>query len=342
MYAHEPHHTPDDDGLEFVTEFLVYAKPDCSPSTMSKYRTHLRAFDSWLAENPPSIGAERRAPRLLHASTADVQNFLGHLHHRGGGLSASTRKSYLGSLRSFYGYCTRMRITTDDPSAAVKTPRVRHRPGLHLTAPEIQALLRVRTSARDRIQTYLMVFTAARASELLGLRWSDIDFVGRTMLLHGKGGKSRTIDIHPELMVELRRWYVEIERLAEHNPRIAAARIDPKRDFVLLTRNGRPLRHTTLYKQLKLRAAIAGIHVRDDTTGENRSRVSPHVLRRSFATILLNDGIPLDAVADVLGHASIDTTRAHYAFTSTARRRATIHAFDLRRTDDAAPYRHAA
>lgn len=63
--------------------------------------------------------------------------------------------------------------------------------------------------------------------------------------------------------------------------------------------------------------------------GECRSQVSPHVLRRTFATLQLNDGQPLDAVADVLGHESVDTTRKHYAFSSNERRRATIMSYSI-------------
>ena len=62
---------------------------------------------------------------------------------------------------------------------------------------------------------------------------------------------------------------------------------------------------------------------------EWRSEVTPHTLRRTFATILLNSGNPLDAVADVLGHESVDTTRRHYAFASDERRRQTIHSFEV-------------
>jgi integrase len=70
----------------------------------------------------------------------------------------------------------------------------------------------------------------------------------------------------------------------------------------------------------------------DQNQGRRSTAVSPHALRRSFATILLDQGHPIDAIADVLGHASIDTTRQHYAFASNARRRATILAYDPQRT----------
>ncbi len=79
---------------------------------------------------------------------------------------------------------------------------------------------------------------------------------------------------------------------------------------------------------VKRRATRAGLYVEEPMHGECRSRVSPHVLRRTFATLQLNDGQPLDAVADVLGHESVDT-REHYAFSSNERRRATIMSYSI-------------
>ena len=130
-------------------------------------------------------------------------------------------------------------------------------------------------------------------------------------------------------MSELRRWFLHQEVQAERNDVIRAARSNPETDFVLLTRTGRPLSATSLYKDLNRRAVAAGLHVLEPAHREHRSRVSPHALRRTFATLLLNDGQPLDAVADVLGHASVDTTRRHYAFASIARQRATVEAFAI-------------
>jgi site-specific recombinase XerD len=127
-------------------------------------------------------------------------------------------------------------------------------------------------------------------------------------------------------MNELRRWHIHQEHQATHNEAVALARSNPKTNFVLLTRSGRPVTHTAIYKQLKRRASTAGLYVLDSAHREHRSLVSPHAIRRSVATMLLNDGHPLDAVADVLRHRQVDTTRAHYAFASSERRRATIEA----------------
>jgi integrase/recombinase XerC len=313
---------------DLVVEFTMQA--EVGAATRIKYWTHLRAFTIWL------LGAGRRAGDhgvLLAADTADVQRFMAHLRAAAlenssrSALSPSTRKNYLASLRSFYRFCVAVGLVETDPTVMVRTPRVVTTPGLYLSASEIRRLLDAPGTPRERIQTYLLVFTAARSGELRALRWDDIDLHGRTMRLTGKGGRSRTIDIHPLLMVELRRWHVHQDHEAEGNASVRAARADPSTDFVLITSRGRPVQTSTIYRQLKRRACEVGLHPLEPGKHEHRSLVSPHALRRSFATQLLNKGLPIDAVADVLGHASLDTTRRHYAFSDDERRRMTIEAF---------------
>lgn len=312
---------------DLIVEFTMQA--EVGAATQIKYWTHLRVFTLWL------LGAGRRAGDhgvLLVAGTADVQRFMAHLRtatldSSRTALSPSTRKNYLASLRSFYRYCVAVGLVSSDPTVMVRTPRVVTTPGLHLSAVEIRRLLDAPGTPRERIQTYLLVFTAARSGELRTLRWDDIDFHRRTIRLTGKGNRSRTIDIHPLLMAELRRWHAYQDHEAERNSSLRTARMDPSTDFVLVTSRGKPVQGSTIYRQLKRRACEIGLHPLERGKHEHRSLVSPHALRRSFATQLLNKGIPIDAVADVLGHASLDTTRRHYAFSDDERRRMTIEAF---------------
>lgn len=317
-----------------IDEFV--ARADVGDDTRAKYRTHLTEYDAWL--NHPNTPREHGPIELVDAEPTDIDDFLAYLQsdryaaralpRATRPMGASARKSALGTLRAFYRYLVLRRLVVHDPTLHIKTPKVRIRPGLVLTPEELRALLDVPGSARERIQTYLLAYTGARCDEIRRLRWCDIDLREATMLLCGKRERYRVIDIHPILMGELRLWLVTQLDEAVANPAVAAAKTSPDTDHVLLTRSGRMLAKTTIGRQLKRRAVHAGIRIvatGDDVT----SRVSPHALRRTFATILLNSGQPLDAVADVLGHRFVDTTRTHYAFTSNARRRATIHAFHI-------------
>lgn len=334
MAASSTPHPIHQSDYDLIDEFVAQA--DAAASTRYKYRVQLAEFARWLAITRD----DNVRGQLLTATAREVGQFMSHLdsgdrfaartvEQRGTVLSPSSRKSYLASIHSLYRYLVSMDVLAVDPSRAIRAPRVRHVPGLHLTEDELRLLLDARGSARERIVTYLLVFTAARSGELRDLLWQDIDLVQRVIRLRGKRGKVRYVDIHPRLMVELRRWLIHQWSDAERYPAIRAAKSMPQTDHVLLTRNGTPVPPASIAKQVKARAARAGLHVRDRTTSPyNASDVSPHALRRTFATILLNQGHPIDAVADVLGHASLDTTRQHYAFSHDARRRATIHAFN--------------
>jgi site-specific recombinase XerD len=313
-----------------IAEFVAQA--DVTDSTRAKYRAHLGELARWLASES-GVGFEQ-------VSSIDLVRFMAYLrsgdrfaapkHHRViGELSASARKNVIASIHSFYRYLVLVGIVAVDPSASIKPPRVAHRSGLVLDVDEVRALLEARGGTpRERIQTYLLAYTAARSHELRQLRWSDIDMATATMTLLGKGGKRRVIDVHPVLMGELRRWYICQSDEAARNAALRSAKSDPATDFVLLTRTGRQVAKTVIAEQLKRRAIRAGVRVRPTPSGTIATNVSPHAMRRTFATILLDEGHHIDAIADVLGHSSIDTTRKHYAFASNARRRATILAYD--------------
>jgi site-specific recombinase XerD len=328
-----PNATPD---AALIKEFIAQA--DVADTTKTIYRAHTSEFSRWL-----SHARTRRAGgpcSLLDARRADVARFMAYL--LGGDRytapnsprcvdvpSASTRKAFLASLRKLYRYLLTVELVDTDPTVGIDRPKVRTSPGFRLTAEEVRKLLDARGTPRCRVQAYLLAFTAARTNEIRCLRWRDVNLSEGTLTLHGKGDKYRILDIHPRLMPELRRWKLHQDALAERDPLIAAARSKPETDFVLLTRSGKQLAPNAIYKQLMRRAATAGLYVLDSKHREHRSKITPHALRRTFATLLLNEGHHLDAVADVLGHESLDTTRKHYAFSSDERRRSTIEAFDV-------------
>lgn len=322
--------TPSRGNLTLIDEFV--AQSTAGVATRTKYRTHLLEFARW---------SERSGCMdLLQVRTGQVARFMAYLrsgdrfaaaqHHRvAQTASGATRKNIRSSLCRFYRYLESVELVPKNPVLAVESPKARHTPGLVLTADEVRRILDAPGQPRERIQVYLLTYTGAREHEIRQLRWQDIDFQNQTMLLRGKNHKHRAIDIHPRLMGELRRWLLAQEEHAYSNARLRAAKSNAETDFVLLTSRGRQLSHSVIIKQLKQRAARAGVRCIKTADKGNVSAVHPHALRRTFGTLLLNDGHHLDAVADVLGHASVNTTRKHYAFSSTERRRETIHGLPL-------------
>lgn len=321
---------------DLVKEFVAQA--EVGDATKRRYAVQLAEFRRWLAH--PSARRKLRSASLLDAGRADVVRFMAYLKsgdrfastgdvRSRDTLSASTRKAYLATLHRLYDYLISVEMVDANPTAGVPRPKVRITPGLHLSADELRRLLEAPGTPRDRVQVYLLAFTAARVNEIRCLRWRDVNFTDSTMTLHGKGDKYRIIDIHPRLMPELRRWRLRQDTIAERDPALRQMRENPETDFVLVTTRGKQLAPSAIFKQLKRRASRAGLYALEPAHREHRSEISPHALRRTFATLLLNDGHHIDAVADVLGHSSIDTTRKHYAFSSNARRKATIEAFDV-------------
>lgn len=325
------------DGIDHESAALIdefCAQAEVVSATRHKYRFHLTEFARWLAH--PRIVRGGESTTLVDVAPGDISRFMAYLrsgerfaaraHYRiTGNLSASARKNALSSIRSFYRYLVSVQILKIDPSAPVRPPRVTVKPGLHLATEELRALLDAPGKPRERVATFLLVYTAARVDEIRNLRWCDVDFAARTIVVRGKGDKYRVLDIHGALAAELRRWWLYVDELSHRNIAIREAMQSADRDFVLLTPSGKQIGRNAISRHIKARAARIGLRPRDG----DRTEVSPHALRRSFATLLLNDGHHIDAVADVLGHVNIDTTRKHYAFASNARRRATMQAFNV-------------
>jgi integrase/recombinase XerC len=130
-------------------------------------------------------------------------------------LSPSNCKGFLSALRAFYYFALEMQYVEHDPTALVRPPQVKHKKGMTLEADEIQRFLDAPVSERDRVQAYLLVFTAARAGELCNLRWQDVNIRERELTLYGKGGKVNVLAIHNELLGALSRWQRVVEEEAQ-------------------------------------------------------------------------------------------------------------------------------
>lgn len=276
--------TIEPEGRELLAEFVGQA--DMAATTITKYDAQLREFARWL-QHPRSRLLDDDDSRTLVAATlrsTDRHAATWTITKRTP-LSASARKSHVASLRAFYSYLLRVRVIDTDPTFGIKTPKVRPAPGLRLTREELERLLNAPGTARERIQTFLLVFTAARAGALRDLRWDDIDFPGRTLALHTKNGKHHSVGIHPRLMAELRRWYVHQSHTATKNPQLAAALDHPATVFVPLPRTGRQLAPGAIAKQLKRRASTAGLYMLDPAHAKSAASYPP---TRSDAASLTN------------------------------------------------------
>ena len=314
--------------MNLIDEFLNYLRFErhFSPHTAKCYSADLRQFCGFLGEtkgttgqpaapvgyDPGSGAVPAVAPpptqvgsreMLLGVQTEDVQRFLVFLREREYSKSTMARK--LATLRSFYKFCLKRGYVQANPLATVRTPKQEKRLPKFLEEEEARKLLEtpdVTTllGARDRAMLETMYSTGVRVSELVDLNIEDIDFAGECLHVRGKGKKERITPISPTALAWIRR-YMDMRR---SDPR--AANFDPQSVFI--NKHGQRLSTRSVRRKLDKYLQIAGLD----------PSISPHTLRHSFATHMLNRGADLRSVQELLGHQSLSTTQI-YTHVTTSR-----------------------
>jgi integrase/recombinase XerD len=271
-----------------VHGFLLQLRTEAalSPHTLAAYRNDLTRFAAHCAR--------ARCP-LARVSTSTLLEFLG--EERGAGAAPATQARRAAALRAFFRYAVAERLVARDPCADLPAPRARRRLPRALGTAHVDALLAAPDPAqplgrRDRALLELLYATGARVSEVTGLRLDGVDEALAVVRCDGKRNKTRLVPLGRRARAALRD-YLEHER-----PALAAA--GPGESFVFLSVRGRRLTRDAVFRVLRRHAARAGL-----------PPASPHALRHSFATHLLENGADLRAVQELLGHADIGTTEIY-------------------------------
>jgi tyrosine recombinase XerC len=212
-------------------------------------------------------------------------------------LNRSTVSRKLAAVRALFDYLRRHGDVTQNPAELLPNPRGESRLP-HVLSPEEMRTLVERVpmttplEARDRAMLEIAYSCGLRCSELVGLDTDSVDFEGETLRVRGKGGKERVVPLGEPAQQALSRY---VERF---RPALVADRSEPA---LLLSKSGRRLSPSDVTRRLAgwvREASIAG-------------RVSPHALRHSFATHMLEGGADLRAIQELLGHASVSTTQIY-------------------------------
>jgi integrase/recombinase XerD len=218
------------------------------------------------------------------------------------GYSARSNARLLSSLRAYFAFCMRRGERIDDPTALLRPPKLPRLLPKALSEAEIEALLAapdIDTAAglRDRAMLELMYACGLRVSELVGLPATAVNLRQGVLRVTGKGSKERLVPLGEESRHWLQRW------MAEARPAMSRALRDPSKATALFVDGkGLPLTRQAFWGLVKRSAAAAGI---------DPGRISPHGLRHSFATHLLNHGADLRALQMLLGHGSLSTTQIY-------------------------------
>jgi integrase/recombinase XerD len=236
-----------------------------------------------------------RAPSALDA--AAVQAHLERLRARG--CAPPTRARALSALAQFFAFLRAERLLERDPLDGVARPRrARPTPGV-LSGAEIEALLAAPDESplgvRDRAMLETLYAAGLRVSELTSLSLGRLDLAHRACLVEGKGRRERLALLGEPCAAALRRYLEEVRPLWSRRSGAAAS------DAVFLSPRGRPLTRQAVWYRVRHHARLAGV----------RTALSPHGLRHSFATHLLEGGADLRSVQEMLGHADIATTEIY-------------------------------
>ena len=259
-----------------------------SDNTCAAYGGDLRQFAEFLRS--------RNVVAAASVSRADIVDFLS--AQRGAGRKGSTRARRTAAIRMFMRYLKERRAISEDPSGLLESPKRATVLPRVLSEAEVSAMIEAvdgddPRSLRDRALLEVMYGSGLRVSEACALSFDDIVADGELLRILGKGRKERLVPIGGAAGAALRRY--------ADSGRGAFAR-STSGTHVFLTRLGRPFTRQGVFKVIRERAAAVGIAP---------SRISPHVLRHSFASHLLAHGADIRAIQELLGHADIGTTQIY-------------------------------
>jgi integrase/recombinase XerC len=266
-----------------VAAFLRYLATErgASPHTLRSYRADLLDCIAFLARR--GLGA------LPDADARVVRGYLADLHARGLARTSIARR--LATLRSFFRFMVRRGRARVNPAREVKTPRLPGRLPAHLPIDQSEALFRLpagddEAGRRDRAILEVLYASGVRVAELSGLDVEDVDLRDGSVRVLGKGRKERIVPLGGKAVEALRQYL---------GPR------EGSRGALFRNARGGRLTVRSLHRVVRARARAAGL----------AGRVTPHTLRHTFATHLLDAGADLRLIQELLGHARLSTTQRY-------------------------------
>jgi integrase/recombinase XerC len=306
---------------DHLKAFLEHLKlnENASAHTVRAYESDLSQYLTFLTAH---VG--RRVSELTpgHLDHLGVRAFMSDLNKRGNAKASAARK--LSAIRAFGRYLRREDVIDSDPAALVGTPRRETRIPNHLAVNEMTALLSAPDTSgplgrRDQAILELFYASGLRLSELVGLDLDDVNVPGRVVRVLGKGRKERIVPFNPTAAAAIRAWLGDREQFLRplaQDPRQRGQtprrtrRVAPESDSRSARRSREPLflnyrggRLSTRFVDKLVRKYVAAC--------STRYGISPHALRHSFATHLLEAGADLRAIQELLGHAQLSTTQRY-------------------------------
>jgi integrase/recombinase XerC len=295
-----------------VQMFLDYLRLEkhFSDYTVKSYGADLVQFAQFLAGEighahanaaPGSLGLESIDQKFINCDPLKIREFLAYLYAQNYTKSTTARK--LATLRSFYKFLIRRGQVSANPLSSIRTPKQEKRLPKCLDLEQVQRLLDAPgdadlLSARDKAMLEVLYSSGIRVSELVELEMSDLDLQEGVLRVRGKGRKDRLTPIGSQAIKALRRYF---DLRAVHSRTQG-----PHAHRAFLNKHGETLSTRSVRRKLDKYLVSAGLD----------PGISPHTLRHSFATHLLNNGADLRSVQELLGHQSLSTTQVYTHLTT--------------------------
>lgn len=282
---------------DHIQDFIHYLTVErgLANNTIVSYERDLKSYKQFLNE------------KLNIQEVQNIQRYhiLQYLHFlKDQGKSSKTIARHIASIRAFHQFLLREKAAGEDPSVHIETPQIERKLPKVLSLEEVERLLETPelTSPigyRDKAMLELLYATGIRVSEMVHLNLSDVHLIMGFIRCYGKGKKERLVPIGEKATKALE------EYLEKGRPKLV--RQKHKTDALFLNHHGKRISRQGFWKNLKSIAVKAGI----------QKELTPHTLRHSFATHLLENGADLRAVQEMLGHADISTTQIYTHVTKT-------------------------
>ncbi|MBC8108560.1 MAG: tyrosine recombinase XerC [Anaerolineae bacterium] len=305
------HHAPEKKNFSpLVQQFLDYLhlEKHFSDYTVKSYGADLIQFGQFLSgeigashANQPRSG-NSLDEKQVGCEPLTIREFLAYLYAQNYTKSTTARK--LATLRSFYKFLIRRGLVTVNPLSTIRTPKQEKRLPKCLDLEQVQKLLDAPgdadlLSSRDKAMLEVLYSSGIRVSELVELETSDIDLQEGVLRVRGKGRKDRLTPIGSQAIKAVQRYF----DLRALDSRCQASTHATR---VFLNKHGEPLSTRSVRRKLDKYLVTAGLD----------PGISPHTLRHSFATHLLNNGADLRSVQELLGHQSLSTTQIYTHLTT--------------------------
>jgi len=280
--------------MDHLKNFLIYlsAEKGLSRNTVESYNFDLRKFRDFLKSEDRELSSFSRA---------DIIDFIEQL--RDEGYSASSICRFVSSVRSLCKYLLVENIIKEDPSETLQAPRRWERLPKSLSQSEVKSFLESNsslkpsepTTVRDFVMFELLYSSGLRVSELVSLKLEDINFEAGFLRVLGKGSKERIVPVNLRAIEKIKSY------MARQRTEILKHRRSP---YLFVTNRGRPMTRQRFWQTIKRIGRKLGIEI------------SPHTMRHSFATHLLEGGADLRSLQKMLGHSDISTTQIYTKVTT--------------------------